>query len=257
MSLTTLLIIGGIIWMLGGNPLSLLTGGGGLQQLPVDAGPVGTGGGPVVQSPQEEKLVQFVSFVLDDAQTVWKEIEPRYRDARLVLFRGGVRSACGNASSAMGPFYCPGDEKVYIDLGFYGDLARRFGAPGDFAQAYVLAHELGHHLQNVLGIEPKVRELQRARPGQANELSVRMELQADCFAGVWAHSAAQRNLLESGDLEEGLGAAAAVGDDRIQSMGGGGVRPESFTHGSSQQRVDWFRRGYRNGDANVCDTFGG
>ena len=257
MSLTTLLIIGGIIWMMGGNPLSLLTEGGGLQQLPVDAGPVGSSSGPVTASPQEEKLVDFVSFVLDDAQTVWREIEPRYRDARLVLFRGAVRSACGNASAAMGPFYCPGDEKVYIDLGFYGDLARRFGAPGDFAQAYVLAHELGHHLQNVLGIEPKVRELQRARPGQANELSVRMELQADCFAGVWAHSAAQRDLLERGDLEEGLGAAAAVGDDRIQSMGGGGVRPESFTHGSSQQRADWFRRGYKGGDANACDTFGG
>jgi predicted metalloprotease len=155
----------------------------------------------------------------------------------------------------MGPFYCPADQKVYIDLAFYEELRRRFGAPGDFAQAYVLAHEIGHHVQKVLGIEPKVRAAQQRQTGQANELSVRMELQADCFAGIWAHSTAQRDLLERGDVEEGLGAAAAVGDDRIQSMSGRGVNPEGFTHGSSEQRVAWFRRGFESGDPDVCDTF--
>ncbi len=210
----------------------------------------------------EEEQVELVSFVLDNAQALWAQQLPRlgsqYRDAKLVLFRDVVQSACGFAQAATGPFYCPGDEKVYIDLGFYDELARRFGAPGDFAQAYVLAHEVGHHVQMVLGISNRVRRLQRDRPRQANELSVRMELQADCLAGVWAKSAARQNLLEPGDLEEGLSAAAAVGDDRIQRMSGRRyINPESFTHGSAAQRQEWFSRGFETGDPDACDTFGG
>lgn len=205
----------------------------------------------------EQPLVEFVSFVLDDAQKVWTETVPDYRRAKLVLFREGVESACGQASSATGPFYCPGDEKVYIDLGFYEELASRFGAPGEFAQAYVLAHEIGHHVQNVLGTERQLRRLQRADPDAANQLSVRMELQADCYAGVWAHSTNQRQLLEKGDLESGLGAAAAVGDDRIQKQATGVIQPESWTHGSSQQRMEWFKRGYDQGRVDACNTFSG
>jgi predicted metalloprotease len=204
-------------------------------------------------------MVQFVSFVLDDAQNTWRKIFPRigaeYQDAKLVLFRDGIRSGCGVAGSATGPFYCPGDGRVYIDLSFYEELARRFGAPGDFAQAYVLAHEIGHHVQNLLGIERKFRQSQRMNPGSANALSVRMELQADCFAGIWGHSTAQRQILERGDVEEGLAAAAAIGDDRLQRMGQGYVNPDSFTHGSSQQRVNWFRRGLETGDVQACDAF--
>jgi predicted metalloprotease len=215
--------------------------------------------GPVQASPEEERLVQFVSFVLDDAQEVWRaqfvQMGQTYQDATLVLFRDGVQSACGYAQAATGPFYCPGDEKVYIDLAFYQELARRFGAPGDFAQAYVLAHEIGHHVQRRLGIERQVRQAQQASPGAANQYSVLLELQADCFAGVWGHSTAQRDLLDPGDLQEGLGAAAAVGDDRIQQSATGRVQPESFTHGSSEQRMEWFQRGFRTGDPNACDTF--
>jgi predicted metalloprotease len=228
----------------------------------VGAGGVGTptetaSGPPAETTPEEEKLVSFVSFVLDDAQKVWQERIPSYRPAKLVLFRDEVQSACGFAEAATGPFYCPGDEKVYIDLGFYEELQRRFGAPGDFAQAYVLAHEIGHHVQNVVGTEAQVRQARQSRADLANELSVRMELQADCYAGVWAHSAAQRAKLEEGDVEEGLGAAAAVGDDRLQQMGGGRVMPESFTHGSSQQRQQWFQRGLEAGQPEACDTFKG
>jgi predicted metalloprotease len=201
-------------------------------------------------------MVEFVSFVLDDAQGVWAQLLPEYRDARLVLFRNGVESACGFAQTAVGPFYCPGDHRVYIDLAFFEELHRRFGAPGDFAQAYVLALELGHHVQRLIGIEEQVRRAQQAGPEAANDLSVRMELQADCFAGVWGHSASRRDLLEAGDVEEGLAAAAAVGDDRIQSMSGGAISPERWTHGSSQQRAQWFRRGFESGDPNACDTFG-
>lgn len=214
---------------------------------------------PYQGSPQEEELVEFVSFVLDDTQATWTRLLPsqgvRYRDARLVLFTDTVRSACGFAQSATGPFYCPGDEKVYIDLGFYRDLRDRFGASGDFAQAYVLAHEIGHHVQKILGVEAEVRSLQRSRPDQANELSVRMELMADCLAGVWGHSTAQRQILEAGDVEEGLRAAAAVGDDRIQSMSGQYINPDAFTHGSSAQRMEWFQRGFNSGDPNSCNTF--
>jgi predicted metalloprotease len=226
----------------------------------VGAGGVGTetaAGPPAETTPEEEKLVSFVSFVLDDAQKVWQQRISSYRPAKLVLFRDAVQSACGFAEAATGPFYCPGDEKVYIDLGFYEELQRRFGAPGDFAQAYVLAHEIGHHVQNVLGTEAQVREARQSRADLANELSVRLELQADCYAGVWAHSTAQRDILEQGDVEEGLGAAAAVGDDRLQQMGGGRVVPETFTHGSSQQRQQWFQRGLETGQPEACDTFKG
>ncbi len=172
-----------------------------------------------------------------------------------MLFRDAVQSACGFAESATGPFYCPADEKVYIDLGFYQQLQEQFGAPGDFAQAYVLAHEIGHHVQNLVGTERQVREARTQRPDVANDLSVRLELQADCYAGVWGHSAAQRDKLDPGDTEEGLGAAAAVGDDRLQRMGGGRVVPESFTHGSSEQRQQWFQRGFQSGQPDDCDTF--
>jgi uncharacterized protein len=228
------------------------------------------GGGPgathVVSQPNpakdtaEKPLVQFVSFVLDDTQHNWEQILPeqsgrQYRHAKLVLFRNYTRSGCGSAESATGPFYCPEDEKVYIDLGFYDELKRRFGAPGEFAQAYVLAHEVGHHVQKLLGIEAKVRRLQEQNPRQQNPLSVRMELQADCLAGVWAHSTQQRGLLESGDVESALGAAAAVGDDRLQKMATGHVSPETFTHGSSQQRMSWFRKGLDNGSIAACNTF--
>jgi predicted metalloprotease len=214
---------------------------------------------PANTTPEEERLASFVSFVLDDAQNTWRQISQEsgtpYRDAKLVLFRDAVQSACGFAESATGPFYCPADEKVYIDLGFYEELQQRFGAPGDFAQAYVLAHEIGHHVQNLLGTEAQVREMRTRRADLANELSVRLELQADCYAGVWGHSTAQRQLLESGDVEEGLAAAAAVGDDRLQRMGGGRVVPESFTHGSSAQRQEWFQRGFESGRPDACDTF--
>jgi uncharacterized protein len=208
---------------------------------------------------REEPLVQFISFVLDDTQKTWAGIlQTRgipYRHAKLVLFRDATSSGCGTAQSATGPFYCPADEKVYIDLGFYDELQRRFGAPGQFAQAYVLAHELGHHVQNLLGIERKVRNLQGQNPGAGNALSVRMELQADCFAGIWAKSTQQRNLLEAGDVESALGAAAAVGDDRLQRMSRGQVSPDSFTHGSSAQRTEWFQRGMSGGTIEGCNTF--
>jgi hypothetical protein len=204
----------------------------------------------------EEPAVQFVSFVLDDAQQTWNRVlSGRYQDAKLVLFREAVQSGCGVAGAETGPFYCPADQKVYIDLSFFDELDRRFGAPGDFAQAYVLAHEIGHHVQTLLGISGKVRQAQQSNPSMANELSVRMELQADCFAGIWGHSTNKRDILESGDIEEGLSAAAAIGDDRIQRQARGQVRPESFTHGSSQQRVEWFRRGLESGDVAACDTF--
>jgi len=221
---------------------------------------VGTEAGvPRPESAHEEELVQFVSFVLDHNQEMWTQVFPllggTYQQAKLVLFRDAVESACGFAESATGPFYCPGDQKVYIDLGFYDDLRERFGAPGDFAQAYVIAHELGHHVQNLLGIEGQMRQAQNQNPEAANELSVRLELQADCFAGVWGYHAVQRGVLEPGDLEEGLAAAAAIGDDRIQKMTTGRVAPERWTHGSSAMRVEWFRRGLESGRCEECDTF--
>lgn len=208
----------------------------------------------------EKPLVQFVSFVLDDAQKTWTEILPQqagtpYRHAKLVLFRDSTQSACGGADSATGPFYCPGDEKVYIDLAFYDELKRRFGAPGEFAQAYVLAHEIGHHVQKITGVESKVRRLQQSNPAAGNQLSVAMELQADCLAGVWAHSTQQRGLLDAGDVQSALSAAAAVGDDHIQNMARGRVQPETFTHGSSEQRMNWFRKGLDSGSIAACNTF--
>ncbi len=219
---------------------------------PTQAGPEG----PLQTTPEEERLVDVMSQVLDDIQGTWNRVLPgRYQDATLVLFRGATPSACGMGESAMGPFYCPADQKVYLDLEFFAQLDRRFGAPGDFAQQYVLAHEIGHHVQNLLGIDRQVRALQQRSPSQANQLSVLMELQADCLAGVWGHSTAQRNIMERGDAEEGLRAAAAIGDDAIQQQTSGRVRPESFTHGSAAQRVQWLRRGLETGDVKACDTF--
>ncbi|HVO58536.1 MAG TPA: neutral zinc metallopeptidase [Dongiaceae bacterium] len=224
------------------------------------------GGQPMASAPdpardqQEQPLVQFVSFVLDDTQKTWDQILPQqagkpYRHAKLVLFRNYTQSGCGSAESATGPFYCPEDEKVYIDLGFYDELRQRFGAPGQFAQAYVLAHEIGHHVQKLVGIEAQVRRLQQSNPGAQNALSVKMELQADCLAGVWAHSTQQRNLLEQGDVQSALGAASAVGDDRLQKMSSGHVSPDSFTHGSSAQRMQWFQKGFDSGSIAACNTF--
>jgi len=221
----------------------------------------GTGQGSVPQSPNEDKEVQFVSFVLDDAQGFWKQefqaAGKPYQRAKLVLFRNQVSSGCGLASSDTGPFYCPLDQKVYIDLGFFDELNRRFKAPGDFAQAYVLAHEIGHHIQQQLGIEGKVREESQRNPDQANDLSVRLELQADCFAGVWGRSTYDRGILENGDLQEGLNAAAAVGDDRIQQQANGRIDPETFTHGTSEQRAHWLQTGFDSGKLESCDTFSG
>ncbi len=208
-----------------------------------------------VNDASEEKMVQFVSFVFDTLQSDWHRIVPRYTDAKIVLFRDAVTSACGRAEAGSGPFYCPGDRKVYVDLSFFSQLDRQFGAPGDFAQAYVLAHELGHHVQNVLGTERQVRALQQRDPAAGNQLSVALELQADCYAGVWAHSAQREGVLQAGDIDEGLNAAAAVGDDRLQKMSTGRVNPETFTHGSSADRRTWFRRGFDTGDPNSCDTF--
>jgi len=207
----------------------------------------------------EQPEVQFISFVLDDVQHVWEKLLPQsgtqYRHAKLVLFRDSIDSACGNAESATGPFYCPADEKVYLDLGFFDELSKRFGAPGQFAQAYVIAHELGHHVQKLLGIEQQASNLQRRNAGVRNEISVRTELQADCFAGVWGHSTEQRKLVDQNDIMEGLRAAAAIGDDRLQRMSSGHVSPESFTHGSSAQRTKWLRTGLESGRISDCNTF--
>ena len=261
--LGTLVILFVLAWFLGINPLALL---GGLTG----------GGGPAIPVPQEEARNApaphdtatrraadagkiFVAKVLGTTERTWQRIfrdqlRMRYQPPRLVLFSGAVRSACGMAAAAMGPFYCPLDRKVYIDLSFYRDMREKLGAGGDFAQAYVIAHEVGHHVQNLLGIAEKVmRQRQRLPRARANALSVRMELQADCFAGVWGHD--NRHLLERGDLEEALNAAAAIGDDRLQRRSQGYVVPESFTHGTSEQRVRWFRRGFESGDIRACDTF--
>jgi len=217
--------------------------------------------GPYQESPEEAQLREFVSVVLADTEQTWGDIFDQmgrtYEEPRLVLFSGAVESACGFAEAAVGPFYCPGDHKVYIDLSFYQELQNRFGAPGDFAQAYVVAHEIGHHVQTLLGIsERNMADRQRASEVEANALSVKQELQADCFAGIWAHNADRsRQLIEQGDIEEGLNAAAAIGDDRLQKQARGYVAPESFTHGSSEQRVRWFKRGLESGSLQACDTF--
>ena len=245
-------LIGG--WLFGINPLTLLSmlgGGAPISQQEQVAPP----------SPADDQLARFVSVVLADTEDVWTELFARsgatYRQPRLVLFRGATPTACGQGEAAMGPFYCPADEKVYIDLGFYQTLKDRLGAPGDFAQAYVIAHEVGHHVQHLLGITRKVDEMRgRVSQAQYNALSVRLELQADCLAGVWTHHAQRaRQLLEAGDLEEALNAAAQIGDDTMQRRSQGQVVPESFTHGTSEQRMSWFRRGVSAGDVQQCNTF--
>lgn len=247
-------LLGG--WVLGINPLTilgLLSGGGGppaqVQQAPAQ------------RPPADDTMARFVSTVLADTEDVWQGVFRQaggsYQEPRLVLFRGATPTACGTGQAAMGPFYCPADQKVYIDLGFYETLKHRLGAPGDFAQAYVIAHEVGHHVQNLLGISAKVDQM-RGRVSQAeyNRLSVRLELQADCFAGVWAHHAQNaRQILEQGDVEEAMNAAAKIGDDALQHASGGAVVPESFTHGTSAQRQRWFNAGLQQGNLKACDTF--
>jgi uncharacterized protein len=239
----------------GVDPSRLLNGGA------VDnpTQPARTGGAAPAQ--QDDQMTRFVKRVLASTEDVWGDVFRQngqsYRDPHLVLFNGQVQSACGNASAAVGPFYCPGDERVYIDLSFYDELRSRFGAPGDFAQAYVIAHEVGHHVQNLLGTSDKVTAMQRHAGGaQSNQISVRLELQADCYAGVWGHFAQQRGQLQQGDVEEALRAASAIGDDRLQRESQGYVVPDSFTHGTSEQRVRWFKQGFDSGDLRRCDTFG-
>lgn len=209
---------------------------------------------------REQPEVQFVSFVLDDVQNTWSRILPEqrgipYQHAKLVLFRNAYPSACGMAEDAIGPFYCPEDKKVYLDLSFFDELRSRFGAPGQFAQAYVIAHELGHHVQDLVGLLPKAHRLQQARPDEANPISVRLELQADCYAGIWGHTTEQRKIVDQSDVQSALNAAAAVGDDRLQRMATGRVSPETFTHGTSAQRDYWFKRGFDSGQMSDCNTF--
>ena len=245
--------------------LSLLTGknffsmfdGSGSAPAPT---PAGQSAPATSQTPEEQKRYDFLArFLIDDIQNVWSRTFQQegiaYRPATVAIFRDLTQTACGLGQAASGPFYCPSDGKVYLDLAFFDELDRRFGAPGDFAQAYVVAHEMGHHIQNLLGTSDRVHEAMQRDEGNANEYSVRLELQADCYAGIWGHSAAQRDLLEAGDVEEGIGAASAVGDDRLQQMSGRGVNPDSFTHGSSEQRVEWFQRGFQSGRMRDCDTF--
>jgi predicted metalloprotease len=247
--LVIILLVG---WFFGIDPSALLSqmeGGsvGGYEQ------PASTG-----NSAQDDEMSDFVKVVLADTEDTWsaifKEQGATYQAPHLVLFSGRVNSACGVAGAAAGPFYCPGDSKVYIDLSFYDELKRRFNAPGDFAQAYVIAHEVGHHVQHLLGITDQMDHMQGGNQSGANSLSVKVELQADCFAGVWAYHANERKIVEAGDVEEALNAATAIGDDRLQEEGQGYVVPDSFTHGTSAQRVRWFKRGMENGDINACDT---
>ena len=247
-------LLGG--WLLGVNPLTLLglLSGGGVPPAQVQQA-------PAQRPPADDRLARFVSTVLADTEDVWhgvfRQAGGSYQEPRLVLFRGATPTACGTGQAAMGSFYCPADQKVYIDLGFYETLQSRLGAPGDFAQAYVIAHEVGHHVQNLLGISAKVDQM-RGRVSQAeyNRLSVRLELQADCFAGVWAHHAQNaRQILEQGDVEEAMNAAAQIGDDALQRSSGGAVVPESFTHGTSAQRQRWFHAGMQQGSLKACDTF--
>jgi predicted metalloprotease len=271
-----LLIILGLMLFFGVDPSVIMQGGGPggdtdsfpdirlPQSRPDTNFPVPGQQGPPIQHPQttsEDDLKRFVSVVLADTEDVWRDLlgryGQRYTDPKLVLYSGGVRSGCGYGAAQMGPFYCPNDEKVYIDLSFYQDLKNRFHAPGDMAQAYVIAHEIGHHVQKLLGIADQVEALRgRLSQQQANALQVRMELQADCFAGIWANRAQEsKNIIEPGDIDEALNAASAIGDDRIQKQTQGYVVPDAFTHGSSAQRVRWFKRGYQTGDLNQCDTF--
>ena len=235
---------------------------GGLGQSGSTSGLSSSGDEPISQQERaaEQPMVELVSFVFDDAQRTWSEAfagdGQRYELAKLVLFRDRTQSGCGTGQAAMGPCYCPSDNRVYIDLNFYEELRRRFGAPGDFAQAYVIAHEVGHHIQTLLGASQRVHEASQGEQAGANGLLVRLELQADCYAGVWAHGTQRRELLEAGDLEEALRAAQVIGDDALQKQATGVVRPESFTHGSSAQRAKWFKRGFEGGKPGDCDTFG-
>ena len=248
-----MMVLALVVYLLGGDPSVVVNNAPAGGAAPAEA-PANPGGPP-------DEGSEFVRVVLADTEDTWNEIFKKngrdYPEPQLVLFSNAVQSGCGVGQSQMGPFYCPRDQRVYIDLAFYEQLRDRFGAPGDFAQAYVIAHEVGHHVQTVLGVSDQVRDAQQ-RSGQrgANQLSVRMELQADCFAGVWAnHAQRVRNVVEPGDIEEALNAASAIGDDKIQGSTQGRVRPESFTHGSSAQRMDWFKRGYETGDPERCDTF--
>jgi predicted metalloprotease len=252
-----LLLVLVISLLTGRDPAQLLQLLQGVQEQQEPAAPAPGGPG----APPADQLGTFASKVLGSTEDVWgkvfRQAGKQYQDPRLVLFSGSTPSACGFGSAATGPFYCPADNRVYIDLSFFNEMTRKLGAPGDFAQAYVIAHEVGHHVQTLLGISDQVTAAQRrARSeGEANQFSVGLELQADCFAGVWAHHAQKdANLLEPGDVEEGLNAAAAIGDDRLQQMGQGYVQPESFTHGSSAQRVQWLRKGIESGDPNACKT---
>jgi hypothetical protein len=250
-----LLIVLVISLLLGVNPLSLLQGVDANVDTPVTTTSAGAG------SPEEAKMKDFVTAILGETEDVWREVFAKngqtYRDPKLVLYSGMIQSGCGTAESAVGPFYCPGDEKVYLDMSFFQDLSQRLGAPGDFAQAYVIAHEVGHHVQDLLGISGKVERMrERVSEAEYKKLSVRLELQADFLAGVWAHYAEQRMaVLEEGDLEEALNAASMIGDDRLQRRSQGYVVPDAFTHGTSEQRVRWFRRGYETGDMSQGDTF--
>jgi predicted metalloprotease len=257
---TILLIVLSLIFKT--NFFSMLSGGGGSYAggngAPMSA--PARSSAPVAGSAAEEREHQLAVFVVNDVQRTWTTLLPQqtntpYRHAKLVLFRDHWPSPCGAASEATGPFYCPGDEKVYLDLGFFDELSKRFGAPGDFAEAYVIAHELGHHVQKILGIEEQVREAQERNRSQVNPLSVRLELQADCFAGIWGKTAAERKIINADDVKQGLAAAAAVGDDRLQRMAGRQVSPETFTHGSSAQRMQWFQTGMQQGSVKACNTF--
>jgi uncharacterized protein len=247
-------LLGG--WVLGVNPLTILglLSGNGAPTAQVQQA-------PAHRPPADDHMAKFVSTVLADTEDVWKDVFAKggatYQEPKLVLFRGTTPTACGQGQAAMGPFYCPGDQKVYIDLGFYETLKTQLGAPGDFAQAYVIAHEVGHHVQNLLGISAKMDQMRsRVSDTEYNALSVRLELQADCFAGVWAnHAQSARQLLEQGDLEEAINAAARIGDDALQRGSGRAVVPESFTHGTSAQRQRWFANGIKNGSVKACDTF--
>jgi uncharacterized protein len=254
--------IGGLIFivivcfMLGINPLTLLSGG----DIGSDGGSSGTQQQAEPRSAQNDEMTAFVRTVLAETEDTWNDIfqraGERYEEPTMVLFSGGVRSACGSASSATGPFYCPGDRKVYLDTGFFRELSGKFGASGDFAEAYVIAHEVGHHVQNLTGVLPKFNQMRGSMSeADANRMSVRVELQADCFAGVWGKSTQQRGILEQGDLEEALNAAQQIGDDTLQKRSQGYVVPDAFNHGTSAQRVSWFRKGFVSGDMKSCDTF--
>lgn len=238
-----------------------LSSSGASEQSTSPSSGASSSGVPQQSDPKEEKAIRFLSFLIDDMEQSWtKKLtggRVPYQAPVLVVFRDGVDSACGFSSSATGPFYCPADKKLYLDLSFFRDLAVRFSAAGDFAQAYVVAHEIGHHLQTLTGISPRMRRAQKRNPSRKNELSVLLELQADCYAGIWAHDAARRDLLDVGDLEEALRAATAIGDDTLQRKSTGKVRPESWTHGSSAQRKKWFRVGYDRGSVEACNLFAG